>query len=348
MLVSKNENIRFVTDILMKVGVAREDSQIVAESLTIANLRGIDSHGIMRLPVYVKRLQLGLIENKANTIITREDDVSAIIDGGNYIGQVVSRDGIKKAIEKASKNTLGLVLVCNSNHFGVASEYSMMAAEAGMIGIAASNTTPLMPPTGGREKMLGNNPLAISFPAGKFGMVTLDMAMSSVALGKVLNANLNNQEIPVGWGVDKDGNNTTNPKDIINGGFLLPVGGPKGYGLALVIEVVTAVLTNSAVSKEVKSIYQFKEKSGISHMFMAINIKSFIQLENYNERIETLLKYIKECPTVYNIEKIYLPGEIEDNYYRERLTKGVFINEELSKELNDLATELGVKLLEGK
>lgn len=345
MNISMTEQIRFISEILTKAGITYSDSQLVAKSLTLANLRGVDSHGILRLPVYAKRIKLGLMDKQDKIKVIKEDNVSAIIDGSNYIGQIVGRKATEKAIEKASQNTISMVLAKNSNHFGEAAEYSMMIAENNMIGIVASNTTPLMPPTGGIGKILGTNPLSISFPAGEYNIVTLDMALSSVAMGKVLYADSNNMNIPNGWGIDKDGNNTTNPKDVLNGGYLLPAAGPKGYGLALAIEVLTAVLTNSSVSKEVKSIYQYDEKNEISQAFIAINIDSFIDKVNYNERVETLVKYIKECPTAYGVSKIYLPGEIELETYNKRLLNGININDELSKQLEQLAKKLEVEPL---
>lgn len=341
----KEEQEQFIREMFIKVGVPCEDAQIVAESLTLANLRGVDSHGILRLPIYIERLKRGLIANKPSIRIDSEGLTTAVMDGGNYIGQVTSRLAMRKAIEKASQYTLGLVLVKNSNHFGAAAEYSMMAAKEGMIGIAASNTVPLMPPPGGKDKIIGNNPLAISFPGGKFGIISVDMAMSSVAQGKIRDAKINNREVPLGWGADKDGKDTTDPSRILDGGFLLPAGGPKGYGLAVAIEIFVAALTNSPISKEVKSIYQLEEICGISHMFMAINVKDLIEQECYNNRVETLLEIIKNCPTADGIEEIYFPGEIEDNVMRDRLANGMVITKDLELMLNKLSNELGVKTI---
>jgi len=165
MIIMKEEQEQFIKEMFMAVGVLCEDAQIVAESLTLANLRGVDSHGIIRLPIYIERLKRGLMRNKPDNIkIENENFTTAVMDGGNYIAQVTSRIAMRKAIEKASQCTLSLVLVKNSNHFGAAAEYSMMAAREGMIGIAVTNTVPLMPPPGGKDKIVGNNPLAISFP----------------------------------------------------------------------------------------------------------------------------------------------------------------------------------------
>lgn len=347
MLIHAEEERGYIRRILVKAGVGEGDARIVAESLTLSNLRGVDSHGIMRLPIYVERLQKALMESDANIRVIKEDPVSAIVDGCNSLAQVTARKAMAQAIEKAKQSTLGLVLVKNSNHFGTAAEYSLMAASAGMIGIVASNTVPLMPPTGGKEKILGNNPLSIAFPGGKYGEVVLDMALSNVALGKILNADSNQASIPDGWGVDEDGNSTTDPKRVIQGGFLLPVGGPKGYGLALAVEVLAAVLTNSPVSKEVKSLYQLKEKLGISHLFLAINVNRFIDSAAYKNRVETLLDYIKRCPTASGVEEIYLPGEIEKKCLQKRSREGIHISDELTAQLNSLSDALGVERLKG-
>jgi len=344
MIIMKEEQEQFIKELFVKVGVSCEDAQIVAESLTLANLRGIDSHGIIRLPIYIERLKRGLMANKPDNIrIESEDFTTAIMDGGNYIAQVTSRIAMRKAIEKASQYTLGLVLVKNSNHFGASAEYSMMAAREGMIGIVATNTTPLMPPPGGKDKIVGSNPLAISFPGGKYGIISADMAMSSVAQGKIRNAKINNKEVPLGWGIDKDGKDTTDPGKILDGGLLLPTGGPKGYSLAVAIEILVAALTNSPISKEVKSIYQLEEVPGISHMFLVINVRSLIKLEYYNNRVETFLKIIKNCPTMDGVKEIYFPGEIENNVMEERLENGMVIAKELEQRLTELSNELNVK-----
>ncbi len=343
MIIMKEEQEQFMQEMFMKVGVSSEDARITAQSLTLADLRGVNSHGILRLPIYVQRLKRGLMANKPDIRIEKEDMTTAVMDGGNYIAQVTGRIAMRKAIEKASENTLGMVLVKNSNHFGAAAEYSIMAAKEGMIGIAASNTVPLMPPPGGKDKVVGNNPLAVSFPGGRYGIVSVDMAMSSVAQGKIRNAELNNREVPLGWGIDKEGKDTTNPRDILDGGFLLPTGGPKGYGLAIAIEILAAALSNSPVSKEVKSIYQLEEKLGISHMFLVINAKALIDQQDYNNRVETLLDIIKNCPAAYGIEEIYFPGEIEDNIMKDRLANGMVITREMELELDKLADELNVK-----
>lgn len=341
----KQEQVAFIKDVFIKVGISEEDSTIAAESLTFANIRGIDSHGILRLPIYIERISKGLIENIPNYHIDKDEKGVLIIDAKNYIAQVVSRFAMNKTVEKAKENIIGITWVKNSNHFGAASEYTMIAANEGMIGITISNTVPLMPPPGGKEAVIGNNPLSISFPAGKYGVVSVDMAMSSVAQGKIRNAALNNKSVPFGWGIDKEGKDTTDPKEILDGGLLLPTGGPKGYGLAIAIEVLVAALTNSPISREVKSIYQLKEKLGISHMFVAINIESLVNIDDYNNRVETLVDIIKTCPKAFGVDEIYLPGEIEDKIMDNRLSEGMEISPELEESLNKMAANIGAKTI---
>lgn len=347
MLITRDEELLFIEEVLKKVGVSENDASVTANSLTMANLRGVDSHGILRLPIYIKRMQKGLIKAKPAIRIEREDNTSAVVDADDALGQVAGSLAMKLAIEKASTNTIGLVLVKGSNHFGTAAHYSMMASKKGFIGIVGSNTTALMPPTGGIGKVLGNNPLSISAPAGSYGEVTVDMAMSNVAMGKIINYDQQNKEIPLGWGVDRNGDATTNPKDVLNGGFLLPVGGPKGYGLALILEILTGVLTNSPVSKEIKSMYSLEESQKIEHIFMAINVNSLINLESYNERVEQLLDYVKNADKCNGVEEILIPGEIENRCHQKRVNEGINISEELLNELNALAQELGVEPLKG-
>lgn len=347
MLVSSEQLMLFIEEALKKVDVPEKDARITAESLTMANLRGVDSHGVLRLDTYVKRIQKGLVKANPAIKIEREDNNSAVVDADDALGQVAGNLAMEMAIEKAKANTVGVVLVKGSNHFGTAAHYSMMASKQGLIGIVSSNTTALMPPTGGIGKVLGNNPLSISVPGGNYGEVTVDMAMSNVAMGKVINYSQQNKEIPLGWGVDKDGKDTTNPKEVQNGGFLLPVGGPKGYGLALIVEILTGVLANSLVGKEIKSMYAYEEPQKISHIFMAINVESFIELKDYNQRVEQLLHYIKNADKVSGVEEIFIPGEIEKRCSEKRAKEGINLSEELIAELNTLAQVLGVEPLKG-
>ena len=322
-----------------------EDASVIANSITLANLRGADSHGILRVPIYIKRLRKGLVNKSSEFSIETDSPALAICDAHNTMGQVAGRKGMKVAMEKAKQMGIGMAVVKNSNHFGVAAEYSLMAVEEGMFGISMSNATPLMAPTGGLGKAIGNNPLALAFPNGDVP-VAVDMAMTTVALGKVLSKASNREPVPVGWGVDKNGVDTTDPNAITNGGYLLPLGGPKGYALAVAVEILTGVLAGSAVCKEVLSLQNMEEPLYITHTFIAIDYGRFIPEPAYKERMAKMEGFLRNCQLLEGTDRIYLPGEIEEQTHKQRLEQGIQISGDLKSELLQLAEELNIQPLQ--
>jgi LDH2 family malate/lactate/ureidoglycolate dehydrogenase len=259
------------------------------------------------------------------------------------MGQIIGRQAMCLAIEKAITNGIGMVAVKNSNHFGTAAEYSMMASEKGLIGIAISNTVPVMAPTGGLGKVIGNNPLSFSFPAAGEGPdITIDMAMTTVAYGKLLIKRNNHQPIPYGWGTDKTGKDTTDPNDVINGGYLLPMGGPKGYGLALANEILTSVISGGVVCTGAQSIFNMSAPLNISHTFIAIDYRQVCPQERYQSQIKSVCDDLHSCTRIDDAGQIYIPGEIEAECYENRQIHGVCVSENLVEELRLLAEEHGV------
>ena len=246
------------------------------------------------------------------------------------------------AIEKANEYGIAAFEFKNSNHFGIAAHYALKAAENDMIAIVMSNTAPLMPPTGGAEKVLGNNPLAIAAPSSGKNPLLLDMALSNVALGKILFAKNKGTEIPEGWGSDKNGIPTTDPSSVLDGGFILPVGGPKGFGLALMVELLTGVLSGGDFSKMIPSMYDITQKQSISHLMIAINISSFMDVNTFKDLSETLGSYVKNAIKAPGVSELYLPGEIEFGVGEKRLKSGIPISEGVLEDLNKLATLMGV------
>ncbi|MEH7442647.1 Ldh family oxidoreductase [Bacillus sp. JJ1122] len=339
------EKIRFFSNqLLMKVDVPQEEAEIITEVLLEADLREIHSHGFLRLPIYVERIQKGMITNKVHITVEQETPVMALLDGNYGAGQVVAYKAMEKSIEKAEESGIGLVAVKNSNHFGITAYYSLMAAKQDKIGIVISNVAPLMPAIGGAEKVIGNNPISIAAPSADEPIV-LDMALSNTAFGKVLFAKEKNMPIPEGWGVDAKGVPTTNPDDVINGGFLSPVGGPKGFGLALMAEILTGVLSGGHFSKMIPSMYDVNQKQSISHFMLTIDIKKLIPLEIYHHGIKQLVAYIKNSKKAEGTDELYLPGEIEFLKEKKNLEAGVPMEEQTFHNLNELARNLGVEEL---
>jgi LDH2 family malate/lactate/ureidoglycolate dehydrogenase len=332
----------FSNQCFTSLGMPEEEANIITEALLEADLREIHSHGFMRLPIYVERMQKGLIETKANISYEMDSSSLALMDAGYSAGQVAGCYAMEKAIEKAGKSGVGIVAVKNSNHFGITAFYSLMAAKKDMIGIALSNVAPLMPAIGGAEKVIGNNPLSIAAPTQTEFPIVADMAMSNTSFGKVLYAKEKREEIPHGWGVNAKGVPTTNPDEVINGGFLSPVGGPKGFGLALMIEILTGILSGGAFSKMIPSMYDVNQKQSISHFMMAIDIKKLIPLDLYYQNINQLVSYIKQSKKAEGVSEIYLPGEIEFLKERRNKEKGVHMEEDTFASLTKLADQLGL------
>jgi ureidoglycolate dehydrogenase (NAD+) len=327
-----------------RLGLSPADAKLTGEALMAANLRGVDSHGIIRLKVYIDRIRAGGTKLDGVPTIVNDHDAFALLDGGANLGQVVSAKAMRLAIEKARTSTIAVVGVRNSSHFGAAAFYGLMAAEEGMIGFATTNSGPFMSPSGGSKRMLGNNPLCVAIPAGQYRPVVLDMTTGAVALGKILAAAMENKRIPTTWGVDDQGQPTDDPKAIVEGGSIQPMGGHKGYGLSMVIDVLTGVLTGGEFLTSVRGLYRSPEKSqGVAHLFAALRIESFMRLSEFKQRMDVMISALKQCPRAPGIERIYVPGEIEDETERQRFRDGISISPALAEELKTLAWELKVE-----
>lgn len=344
MNVSNEKVKKFAIDCLTKVGIGEEDAKLVSETMLVADLRGINSHGFIRLPIYIERIKNGLINANGKVEIIKENSSLTLVDANYVPGQVAATKAMEVSIQKAKETGIGLTVVKNSNHFGIAAYYAEMAANENMIGFAISNVEPLMPAIGGAEKVIGNNPVAIAVPnSSEKNPVILDMALSNVAQGKIIAANKKGDKIPIGWGVDKDGVDTQDPNEVLNGGLMLPFGGPKGFGLALLTEVLTGVISGGQFSKNIPSLYGLEEKQSISYFMLAIDISFFMDIDEYAPRMDTFTSYIKDSKKAPRVEELFLPGEIEFNRQAVNEEKGVPIDESVLKELKNMGETLGVE-----
>ncbi|WP_373893548.1 Ldh family oxidoreductase [Virgibacillus natechei] len=334
---------KFSNECFHIAGVPEKESNIITDVMLEADLREIHSHGVLRLPVYIQRLKKKLVKNKA--IITNANETDAILqmNGNNSIGQIVAYQAIENSMLKAEGTGIGLVSVKNSNHFGIASYYSLMAAENNMIGIVLSNTAPLMPAVGGTDKVIGNNPISIASPLKDEYKIVLDMAISNTAFGKILDAKEKGENIPKDWGVNEKGLPTTDPNEILNGGLLSPVGGAKGFGLAFMIEILTGVLSGGKYSKMIPSMYDMTQNQSISYFMLTIDVKQLLSLDLYYESLDQLISYVKKSKKSANTEEIFLPGEIEFRKAKNNRTKGITINLQTYNNLKELGGELGTK-----
>jgi len=328
----------FCIEVLTKAGVKLEEAEIISETLLFAELRNIKSHGIVRLPTYVKRLENAAVNQNAEMrFLENKAAAVSVLDADNGMGQVAGYKAMKAAIDIARIYGIGLVAVKNSNHFGVASYFSMLASKEDMIGLVMTNASPAIAPFGTKTPLLGTNPLTVAVPAKKGKPIVLDMSMSTVARGKIRMAALQNKEMPLDWGLDKDGNPTSDPSEALLGS-LVPIGGVKGSGLSLIIDLLTGALTGTSFLGEVKNITDMSGPSKTSHLFIAINIGAFMDIDEYKERVDDAISKIKSLPPKGDNE-IFMAGEIEQNLMEKRLAEGIPVDIEVVAELNKLALD---------
>ena len=332
----------FCVTVLEKVGVPRENAEMVASSLLAANLRGVDTHGITRLPVYVERLQAGLMDGKAIGAVAADGVSTAVYDGQNGMGQVVGTKGMQLAIAKADSAGAGFVTVRNSNHFGTAAYYAMMALEHDMIGITMTDSPPLMAPWGGRKGFLGTNPLSIAAPAGKERPFVFDMATSVVARGAVILAAKKGEQIPPTWAVDKDGLPTTDAKAALEGA-VLPLGGHKGFGLAMAIDILSGILASGPFGPHIGELYNNNTKpQRVGHFFGAIRIDNFRPVQEFKTEMDSMIQEVKAQPLAKGVEKIMVAGEPEYLTEIDRRHNGVPLSDAVVSDLTELGASVGV------
>jgi len=328
----------------IKAGMSSEEAEIMSDTLMFAEMRNVKSHGIIRLPTYIERMEKGVVNNKPEMKLTNNQYAAvSMLNADNGMGQVAGYKAMKEAMNIAKVYGIGMVAVKNSNHFGVASYYSMMASKDDMIGLVMTNASPAIAPFGTKAPLLGTNPLSVAVPAKYKKPIVLDMSMSTVARGKIRMAALQNKEIPLDWGLDEEGNPTADPYEALKGS-LVPIGGVKGSGLSLIVDLLTGVLTDTSLTGEVKNITDMSGPSKTSHVFIAVNISSFIDTDVYKKNVDSVVNNIKSLPPKGNNE-IFMAGEIEQRLMDERRSLGIPVEIEVIEELNKLAEKYdGTKL----
>ena len=335
--------LKFCIACFAKLGLSPADARVTADNLIFANLRGVDSHGVIRLKIYADRLRAGGFRRDVQPRVISDQVSTALIDGNHGMGQVAGTTAMQLAIGKAQQTGVGWVNVKNSNHFGAAAFYALQAVERGMIGFAATNAGPSMAPSGGREARLGNNAFALAVPAGEHPPVVLDMATGAVAWGKIFLAQQEKRKIPATWALDKDGLPTDDPNAAANGGLIQPLGGYKGYGLSMFLDILTGVLGGGGFSTHVRTLYkELATPSQIAHTCAALRIETFMPLAEFHQRMQEMIELMHSCPAAPGIERIYVPGEIEHHTEQRRKAEGIPINPALKVELIGLGSELSV------
>jgi LDH2 family malate/lactate/ureidoglycolate dehydrogenase len=322
-------------EILRGFQATEEEAQLVAESLVRADMRGIDTHGVHFLTLLASRIDARMIHIPTRIEVVKDEDATALIDGGDGLGQVAAFRAMELSIHKARLFGVGTVLARNTNNVGILAFYADHAARQGMVGMAMSNAAPAMTPWGGTEPFFGTNPLSIAVPSGSDDPVVLDMSSSVVARGKIRRAERLNEAIPLGWALDATGAPTTDPAAAMKG-TLLPIGGPKGYGLALMIDVLTGMLSGSKYGPHVKTFHQPVGPTGIGVCMVAIDIERFMPRDQFNSLMQGYLTLIKVSKKAQGTSRIYLPGEIELEREKQSLAEGIDLSAEVVGKLNQL------------
>jgi LDH2 family malate/lactate/ureidoglycolate dehydrogenase len=335
----------FCVDVLRHVGVATSQATLIIDNLVTADMRGVDSHGVVRLPLYVKRLAVGVINPRPSVRIVHETATSAVVDGDNGLGQWVGMKGMEIAIDKALSGACAFVSVRNSNHFGAAAYYAEMAAACDLIGIALTiGSINHMTPWGGAEAILGNNPFAVAMPAGVEPAIVLDMACSVAARGKIIVAAKEGHAIPADWAVGPDGVATTDAVEALKG-FMQPVGGPKGYALTLVVGLLSTMLSGAFFGSEVTHLYDDLERpQNTGHLFAAIPISVFENIDRYKSRMDKAIAEVRGVERAAGVDRIFLPGEREIISFHACRRAGIPIASAIFDELVEVGRTYGVTL----
>ena len=324
-------------NLLISTGLTALDAEQVADSIIEANLCGIDPHGVAILPTYIKRLKMGGANPKPNIKLEKEGPGFAVFDGDHCLGAVVAAKAMQKAIHEAKQKGVYLAVCKNSNTFGAAFYYSMMAVHRNLIGIALCNAPRSMPPWGGKTPLLGTNPISVAIPVEGKPPIVLDMATSAAAKSKIYLARDKEEKIPLGWALDENGNPTTDPEEALKG-ILLPLGGHKGYGLSLLVDILAGVLSGSGSLELIGSLHNQTEScQNVGFFFIAINPSLITEASAFALSMLRFTETIKACPALDKQKPVLLPGELEASTRLVRLRDGIPVPDSIMGELNDLS-----------
>lgn len=340
----------FCEDCFVKFGFTKDESEIITDVLLLSDLYGIESHGMQRLARYHKGIEKGLIKVEAKPEVVFETPVSAVIEGHDGMGQLISHKAMNIAIEKAKKSGMAVVTVRNSNHFGIAGYYAKMACDAGLLGMAFTNSEAIMVPTFGRLAMLGSNPIAVAMPAEPYDFF-FDASTTVVTRGKLEIYNKLGKPLPDGWALNAQGKASTDAKYVLqnivakNGGGIMPLGGNteqlgshKGYGYGMLCEIFTSVISMGLTSNHT----HVGGKGGTCHGFIAIDPNIFGDAAAIKEHLSTFLQELRESPKSEGETRIYTHGEKEVFAKEDRLKNGIDVNINTVAEMFDMCKFVGL------
>lgn len=345
--VYKENLFNVLVEILLKIDVPTEKAKALAGNLVRSDLRGISSHGLNHFSMYVEMIKNGVIRPKSNYIIIKETASTAMIDGNMDIGQYVCQNAAKIASKKAKNNLIGIVGVKNIGHVGHISDYTRMILDENLIGMMYLNCDIGVAAFGGKEPVLGTNPISYAIPAGKENSIIIDFATSATAGGYILKRMREGEKLEKGWAINKDGFETTDPKDLFEDvsfpiawennftGAMLPAARHKGYSLALVADIFAGALTGGKCDGDVIEGENFA-------YIQAINPEIFVSFEEYSKRVDKLIKKIKSSSPRPGVKEVLIPGDPERESEKEALTNGIEIEDKMWQELIEICDKYGV------
>jgi LDH2 family malate/lactate/ureidoglycolate dehydrogenase len=332
----------FSRRVFERLDVPAKDAYEVAACLVKAELRGVDSHGLVRLPVYSRRLQAGAVNPKPDVRVVSAAAAAALVEGDNGLGPVVASHAMDVALGLAAHHGTGFVGVRGSNHFGPAAYYVEKAVAAGFIGLAISNAPPNMAPFGGMVRFLGTNPVAVGVPAGEESPLIFDASTSVVARGRIIVAAQTKTPIPEGWAIDPGGYPTTDPRQAL-AGAVLPFGGPKGSAISFIIDVLCGVLTGAAFAHHINTLENLDAVQNVGHVLAAIRTDLFVPDREFRSRMDAILRMLKASPPAPGSGgRVLVPGEIELASEAANRERGVALARPVVEQLVLLGSELDV------
>lgn len=323
LVMASEELEKWLQQVFEAYDLSSPDALTAAHALVKASLRGVDSHGVARVAMYCERLRRGVANPQPDITVGRVATAAALVDGDDGLGLVVGRRAMAEAIAIARESGIGIVGVKRSGHYGMAALYILQAVEAGCVALAFTNASPALPVWGGRDKFLGTSPFSAGTPAGAAAPFVLDMACSTVARGKLKFAAQRGEPIPEGLALDRHGRPTTDGAEAFEG-VVLPMGGVKGAGLSMLMEVLSGVFTGAAFGGEVRNPFTGLDgPQHTGHFFLALKADLFMPMDTFEARMETLVERVKGQPRAEGFAEILMPGEPEDRNQKERRTHGI-------------------------
>ena len=331
---------RVVADIFVGCGMSAQDAWLVTDSLVHADLRGIHSHGVMRVSGYVKKLMDEGVDPRGRPRISREFGATLVVDGANAMGQVAVTHAMRMAIERAERTGVCVVAVGNSNHCGAMDYYALMATEADMIGIVATNALPTMAPHGGADRILGINPIGIAMPANQHPPVVLDTSFGATARGRIEVFQQKGLDLPEGWAMDADGRPTVDPS-VALAGLIAPAGGHKGSGLALMTGLLSTVLSGAAYGTQLGNVEDGPEPGQDGQFVLVLNAAAFGPVEAIKARTDAAVDEILKSRRAPGFDEVVPPGRLESNLMDEFAEDGIPLNTETIANIQAAAARLG-------